>query len=410
MRFTTPRPRPLTIFIVLAALVLVGMPAGSAEPAASPGGLRIAATNNQWGTSEGDEVVHMGASKISISTLKDIDVLAIGASDLAGLSQGSRKAVDRFLDSGRPVIVIGAGAESGHGLLGAVAGGDSLFTGDGVFATAADAALATGAWRLPDGATAVRVWAFDDAATRDGKILQNSADWRRIGGSDGASLSTSSGSTMAASSDGPQTMSGSSSSGTWSLRHVASYCYDRNPYGRICYQGEFHKLLNDQSSWHDWWDVLFTTTTEPGKLRWGNNWHTSRTWLTSPVDYFKPHILIDAGPGSQSGGTASYCVGPTAGVDGAVITANICSSYALTDVTVSEESSYLYEDVYIRHDIAVNSYTAGIAYSSYPGFTVRTDEAVCVKLGYTNKAEWREYVAGNDNYYQTWMSSWREVC
>jgi hypothetical protein len=158
------------------------------------------------------------------------------------------------------------------------------------------------------------------------------------------------------------------------------------------------------------------TTTTPGAVLYGNDEHTSLTWVTADTNYYYPsaHLLADAQPPSQQivgPGTVSYQVGMTAGVRGANITSKLARSYATTDMNVVQGSSYPNNDYYVRHEFTQYSDPASNTFTSTPGFTVRTTQSLCLKIPYTNKAEWDLYDPyGQDTYFDTWINSWRQVC
>lgn len=202
----------------------------------------------------------------------------------------------------------------------------------------------------------------------------------------------------------------------WTLKLTASYCYELEPYGKLCYTGSFYQMNADGSSSYDWWNAVFEQTTVPGYDLYWNDWRTDTTWLTSDVNYYNPstHQLVDWGPldATVTGpGTFAYTTGMRAGQWGASVTDTVSQSYYAEDMSVAQASNTQYSDVYARHDFGYGSGPTTYTFSTLPGFTVRTVQGQCLYVPYTNKVEWREYTWNyQDNFYNTWINSWRQIC
>jgi len=195
----------------------------------------------------------------------------------------------------------------------------------------------------------------------------------------------------------------------WSIRATASYCLAKDPYGELCYAANFNRLEYDSSGTYDWWTVQMTTTTAPGKVAYGNAWRTHKTWSTSDVDYYRTaNKLIDFGAGSAYNlQTLSYDVGTTAGVDGALETVRLSASYNLLGIASTQASWKEYNDFYIRHDFDLGVLNAEDVYSSKSAYTIRVCQGCSLKIPFSNKAEFRDYLSGN--YGQIYINSWREI-
>ncbi|HVL49325.1 MAG TPA: hypothetical protein VM889_12260 [Candidatus Thermoplasmatota archaeon] len=202
----------------------------------------------------------------------------------------------------------------------------------------------------------------------------------------------------------------------WTLKQTASFCYELEPYGKLCYSARFYQNNADGSSTYDWWNVDMETLTNPGYNLYWTEWRTSTTWMTSDVNYYNPgsHLLVDWGPANayaSGGSTLSVAVGPRSGTHGAVLTDLLSWSYYIESMGVAQASNTQYSDVYVRHDFDYGGGPTTYQMSTYPGFTVRTTQGQCLYIPFTNKAEWREYTwNGQDNFYNTWINSWRQIC
>ena len=213
----------------------------------------------------------------------------------------------------------------------------------------------------------------------------------------------------------PMTASAADNS-NWQSWGSTSYSYTWSPYGRIAFGARFYYALNDGSTSFDWWNVDMTQTTVPGTNLWGNGWRTSVGWVVGDQKaYIASNQLSDWGPRSidATGRVVSlgFEVGMRAGVDSAPFTSTQSYGYMVEDMLVSQASSASTEYLFVRHEFGYGSGPANGFWSNKPAWTVRVNEGACLKIPFQNKAEWREYTySGYDNYYTTWINSWREIC
>ncbi|MHB8584407.1 MAG: hypothetical protein ACYDDF_01020 [Thermoplasmatota archaeon] len=193
--------------------------------------------------------------------------------------------------------------------------------------------------------------------------------------------------------------------GGWYLVYSTSYQYTVSPYGTISYSSDWYRSSSETDPSHDYWVVLWQTSTNPGTNMWGNSWFTSRTWIYSNVNYYSyDPYLYSSQPGSTC---CSDYIGYSIGVQGSYISN---SYYVGSNVNAIQESSaQQYNSIFeVEHDMSTWSWPAYSSFTSQPASEFQVGEGNCLQIPFINEAEWKDYNSGNLQY--TWINSWRQVC
>ncbi len=387
----------IALSLAISGLALV--PAGDAVPPSVVLGV-VADSVSTGGFPDHAEGRRLGASDLKVEKLREFDAVVLEKArfDAAWSDPDQRAALKRFVRDDRAVVVTDDRTVfDGFG----VSHPDGTDTPGSESSDAMPiAARAYGAYRSESGAWEFATFHYGATVDRDRDLASDAARWLL---------------TLAEYRErhADSIVASAADDANWQYWGSATYSYTWSPYGKLAYTARFYYAISDSSSAYDWWVVHMTHTTTPGTYLWGNDWRTNMAWTTGDQnELVASNQLVDAGPGSIDSTltttTLNFEVGMTAGVDGAPITSKRAFSYSVDDMIVVQAADYTAENQYIRHEYGYGSGPANGVFSSKPAWSVRVNEATCLKVPWTNKGEWLDY--GTTSYYTTWITSWREVC
>lgn len=339
------------------------------------------------------------------SKLKDFDVLVLDASAFASAwaDEPKKNALKKFAKAHRVLLVEGGeDAFEGFTDLDLPVGGDVAYDTNGLPSPVHGAARAI--YRAHGGKWDTAAFEYGTRALYEKSIARDLAQWIR----DLPDFQPEHGQPLQAQ---------AADNGNWVWRATATYSYTWSPYGRLGYTADVYYAASDGTSSYKWWNVEMSQTVEPGNSLSANNWRTYQTWVTSDVQYYHPsNQLVDWNPYSSVDATLGSVamngeIGLVAGVEDAPVTSKQTTGYTANQMYVAQSSTTGGDDVYVRTDFNYGGAPASGLFTSKPGWTIRSTEPNCFKIPWTNKVQWREYLAGsNDNFQTNWISSWREYC
>lgn len=178
------------------------------------------------------------------------------------------------------------------------------------------------------------------------------------------------------------------------------------PYCKINIRTIFSKLINDNNSTYDWWDVKFQHQIVPGCSTYGSEYHTAGLQQGLQATYRDPKYFLSTYSPTSTSGTSSVGVniGVTSGTSGASVTLGANWSYTISSVKIHDMGNYEKNICAWWHEIDAAQPCGTNTYQVQPGATIRVPNGTSAP--YTRWAEWYQHQTAYRRviwYFNAWI-------